>query len=508
MKKKHLCAAWRILAGVAILASMVSVRAQVSNPSAWFDFVSGSGNPLVTDTFRTQTLQQLSTDNWEYETKGGALLPAGAKTLRIPLGGIISFTPFSAEGYKNVKIKFRYAGDKLIEEEDLSIRYTSLGKMKDRTLYSPVVKDGKTDAGFNYRVCLIEDSPSSLEIYTNDPAPNSQGGFYLVNSFTAYGDIPRYSLFSGSGNWNDTVRWSHLPPLHERGALINGAVTIDTSVECQTASLTNDSRLNITQNAHFIVDTLSLYNADISLTADGELTVNKQVTIYYTFPSKGKWHFVSFPFNVRPKGLDERFQWKDDSFSGKGNYLYVQIYDGGKRAINNKVTSNWTVLSPNTFSGDFLFEKGKGYLIALDAAASDNTLAFSVDASNLPDDFGKTTSIPVSATSATDEANSGWYLCGNPLPAPLSLSQIASDPLLDGNIYLYEESKYKAYPIGSNIILPPFLRFLCQGKGRPESSSDSRCRISQRNPPENRLCFTNYRSRTGKTFRQQLFMAE
>ncbi len=252
--------------------------------------------------------------------------------------------------------------------------------------------------------------------------------------------------------------------MRQRGALINGAIIIDSPIECQSISLGDGGSLNIANNGHIIVDTLSLYNADISLTADGELTVNKQVTIYYTFPSKDKWYFVSFPFNVRPKGLDERFQWKDDSFSGNGNYLYVQVYDGEKRAISNKATGNWTVLSPNAFSGDFLFEKGKGYLIALDAAANDNTLAFSVDADDLSGDFGKTTSIQVSAASATNDTHSGWYLCGNPLPAPLSLSQIASDPLLDGNIYLYEESKYKAYPIGSNIILPPFSAFFVKAK--------------------------------------------
>lgn len=476
MKEKHLRMFRRIFAGTAILAILVPVRAQVSNPSTWSDFVKGNGNMLVVDSLRRQTLHQLSTDNWEYVTSGGAILPAGKTTLRIPLGGTVSFASFPTDGYKDVVIRFHYAGDTLIDKEDLSVRYLTHGKVNTETLYSPEVKPGKPNAWFNYKVYQIEDSPSSLEIYTSDPAPDSQGGFYLINSLSAYGQIPEYSFFSGAGNWNDTIRWSHLPPLRRRCALISGAATIDSSVECKTASLGGGGSLNIAKTGHFIVDKLFLHSADnplvnfdktltsadFSLAVQGDLSVKEDVTLRYVFPEKGKWYFLSFPFDIYLKGIDNRFQLKDDHFAGGGDYLYAQIYDGDKRASTQKPTGNWKVFSLSVSSGNpLIFEKGKGYLIALDAAASDNVLTFSVEAKKLPAGFGKTALIPVDVASSADTNgdNNGWYLCGNPLPAPLKLSQIEPDPALDGNIYIYNGKDYTPYAIGSNYALPPLAAF-------------------------------------------------
>ncbi len=461
MKKKHLRMFRRILAGTAILTVLVPVRAQVSNPSEWSGFVKGSGNTVVVDSLRRQTLKQLSTDNWQYETAGGAAVPEGSVTLRIPLGGKVSFASFPTDGYKDIVIRFRYAGDKLVEKEDLFIRYLSNGEVKTKTLYSPKIPSGKPNAGINYKVYQIKEFPSSLEIYTSNPAPNSQGGFYLINSLSAYGQIPKYSLFSGNGNWNDTIRWSHLPPLRRRSALINGSVTVNSSVDCQTASLGNGS-LSIAEGGHFIVDTLFLHSADLSLTVQGKLSIKENITLQHTFPEKDKWYFLSFPFDVSLKGLDPRFQLKDDTFSGNGNYLYVQTYNSDKRASSQQATGNWEVFPmPSSSENPLIFEKGKGYLVALDAAASDNTLTFSVDKENIPDNFGKATSIPINISSSgdVDTDHSGWYLCGNPLPAPLELSRIKPDPALDGNIYLYEGNTYKPYPIGSNYALPPFAAF-------------------------------------------------
>lgn len=109
-------------------------------------------------------------------------------------------------------------------------------------------------------------------------------------------------------------------------------------------------------------------------------------------------------------------------------------------------------------------------MVALDAAASDNTLTFSVEGENMPEDFGKTVSIPVNVASSMDAGNdnSGWYLCGNPLPAPLKLSQIQPDPALDGNIYLYDGKNYAPYAIGSNYELPPLAAFFVKASATTE----------------------------------------
>lgn len=457
MKKKHLRMFRRILAGTAILTVLVPVRAQVSNPSEWSGFVKGSGNMVVVDTFRMQTFSGAAGDNWEYTVIGETNVSEIQKALVIPLGSGVAFDSFKIDNYRNGIIQMRCAAKSLALKEIMTLRYLYGGLLKTRKLYEPKVDN----VDLNYTNAQITGSPYSMEFIAADPAEKTYNGYYLLSEIFAFGQIPQYSLFSGNGNWNDTIRWSHLPPFRHRRALINGGVEINSLVQCNQAGLA-DGSLRIIDKGHFIVDELFLHNTDISLTVAGELTVNKQITIYYTFPEKGKWYFLSFPFDVSLKGLDPRFQLKDDAFSGNGNYLYVQTYNSDKRASSQQATGNWEVFPmPSSSENPLIFEKGKGYLVALDAAASDNTLTFSVDKENIPDNFGKSISIPINISSSgdADTDHSGWYLCGNPLPAPLELSRIKTDPALDGNIYLYEGNTYKPYPIGSNYALPPFAAF-------------------------------------------------
>lgn len=453
MKKKDLRASGRLFACIAISTVMLSVRAQVSNPSTWSVFVKGSGNTVVVDTFRMQTFSGAAGDNWEYVVENGAVVLDKQNTLKIPLGGSALFERYSLYGYQKVSAVLDYSPYLVVAGETLSVVFDNENwKDKSSVIYPSSKSVKSVEFGSN---------PCRLDFFVSSPSPNTQNGYFLFDRIYAYGQIPQYSLFSGNGNWNDTIRWSHLPPFRHRRALINGDVEVNSLVQCNQASLA-DGSLRITDNGHFIVDELFLHNTDISLAVAGELTVNKQITTYYTFPEKGKWYFLSFPFDVSLKGLDSRFQLKDDTFSGNGNYLYVQTYNGDKRASSQQATGNWEVFPmPSSSDNPLIFEKGKGYLVALDAAASDNTLTFSVDKENLPDNFGKAASIPINISSSgdADTDHSGWYLCGNPLPAPLELSRIKTDPALDGNIYLYDGNTYKSYPIGSNYALSPFAAF-------------------------------------------------
>lgn len=469
MRKKHLRATRRILAGVLFLTSLASVKAQVPEPSAWSSFVNGDGNVLLVDTFMRQSFLNQPTDNWKYTAGGGAMIPEGKKSMQLPAGGYLSFASFPAEAYQDVTIKFRLGADKLEIGEDLNIRYLHDGKMEMKTLYAPV----KDDDFFNYKNILI--AGSSLEMEVSTSAENALNGYYVVNTFTAFGSIPRYSLFSGNGNWNDTARWSHLPPLRNRSALINGNLEVNTQLACRQLMIGNGS-VAIREEGDCRVDTLALCAgnpsavSDVSLTVAGNLAVNKRLELHYTFPEKGKWYFLSFPFDVSQAGIDPRFQLKDDTFTGQGDYLYVQVYDGNKRAQNNEAQGNWTVLPADQSAGALVFRRGKGYLVALDAAASDQTLTFSAESSLIPDDFGKTATVPVYTSSSANagEAHRGWYLCGNPLPSPLALSQILPDQALDGNVYLYDGTGYKAYPFGSNYQLPPFAAFFVKATADTE----------------------------------------
>lgn len=462
MKKKHLRMFRRILAGTAILTVLVPVRAQVSNPSEWSGFVKGSGNTVVVDTFRMQTFSGAAGDNWEYTGSDGVVIEKGGG-LKIPLKGKVSFEPYTLESFQRVSAVITLSAHSIVAGDTLFVELDNKnGKNRGGAVY-PQGKDKPVES------VRFGSNPYRLDFFASTLKANIQG-YFLIDSIYAKDTIPRYSLFSGTGNWNDKSRWSHLPPFRHRRALINGDVEINSLVQCNQASLA-DGSLCIIDKGHFIVDELFLHNTDISLTVAGELTVNKQITIYYTFPEKGKWYFLSFPFDVSLKGLDPRFKLKDDTFSGNGNYLYVQTYNSDKRASSQQATGNWEVFPmPSSSDNPLIFEKGIGYLVALDAAASDNTLTFSVDKENIPDNFGKATSIPINISSSgdADTDHSGWNLCGNPLPAPLELSRIKTDPALDGNIYLYEGNTYKSYPIGSNYALPPFAAFFVKATAATE----------------------------------------
>lgn len=508
MKKKHLRMFRRILAGTAILTVLVPVRAQVSNPSEWSGFVKGSGNTVVVDTFRMQTFSGAAGDNWEYVVENGAVVLDKQNALKIPLGGSALFERYSLYGYQKVSAVLDYSPYLVVAGETLSVVFDNENwKDKSSVIYPSSKSVKSVEFGSN---------PCRLDFFVSSPSPNTQNGYFLFDRIYAYGQIPQYSLFSGNGNWHDTIRWSHLPPFRHRRALINGDVEVNSLVQCNQASLA-DGSLRITDNGHFIVDELFLHNTDISLAVAGELTVNKQITTYYTFPEKGKWYFLSFPFDVSLKGLDPRFELKDDTFSGNGDYLYVQTYNSDKRASSQQATGNWEVFPmPSSSENLLIFEKGKGYLVALDAAASNNTLTFSVDKENIPDNFGKSISIPINISSSgdVDTDHSGWYLCGNPLPAPLELSRIKPDPALDGNIYLYDGNAYKPYPIGSNYALPPLAAFFVKATAATELTitgelsaansillkSDFSLRSELAEPTEVKTQISQVEKETGKSF--------
>ena len=54
------------------------------------------------------------------------------------------------------------------------------------------------------------------------------------------------------------------------------------------------------------------------------------------------------------------------------------------------------------------------------------------------------------------------------MPSPISLSQIAANPALDGNIYVYDGNTYESYPIGSEYVLPPFSAFFVKASADTE----------------------------------------
>ena len=279
-------------------------------------------------------------------------------------------------------------------------------------------------------------APYRLQIKVTKPTSASDG-YYCIDSLFLVGNIEQYSLLQQSGTWHDHSLWSHDYTSLRRVALIDADVRINQAAEC----------LHLINN-----------QKEIRIQPEGVLHT-RQMTTLHTFAEKGKWYFVSFPHDVSLEGIDARFQLGDASTvttEPVNNILYIQTYDGRRRAENNRSDGNWTVLSADAFSPeDILLEKGKGYLMAIDETADIPTLSFSSPADNSLT-FRETLSVPLEANTLQggDEANNGWILCGNPYPSAVSLQEILPNPDLDGYVYLYNGQDYEAYPIDSDYAIP------------------------------------------------------
>ena len=452
------------------------VCAQVSNPSSWSSFVTGDENVLTEDTFRLQTFSGLPVDNWSYTTDDDLSIVDLSETesiltgrrseygLKLTLGSEVSFDHYSVTPYDTVKIAIRKGGVNLMTGEDLMIKAYRPEEPADTCI---TIVDVSSDNYFkNFNITYVWKNPQGLDFIVSDPSENTLNGYYYIDSVCAIGAIQTYSLFTGSGAWGDTVCWSHLPAYRQRSALINGDVTIADSALCRHVYLAEGS-IEIASDAKLYLDTLTIYSDDTASTAPalssaGELHVSDHLSVVKTFEEKGKWYFISLPFDVYASGIDSNFQLSDDTESLSGNYFYLQTYDGDKRASQQSQSDNWTVVSKDIDSSEPILEKNKGYLIALDAEASTQSITFTSETGDIPTDFGRNGAVDIEVSineSSEDDTHNGWYLCGNPLPAPLALKQLDGTEALDGYAYVYDGSAYKSYSLTGSYAIPAYSAF-------------------------------------------------
>lgn len=465
----------------ALLGVQQPIHAQVSNPSTWESFVRSGSNPLVRDTFRMQTFSGSVSDNWEYSLTGEASIEDisgvkeipndekqpdrghGAYALRMPMGSQASFEHFPLTDYDEVKISVRKGGILLVEGEDMKARTYREGETTYPSLVPTIGESGINP----FKTTDIKDNPPGLDLIVPAPAAQTKNGYYYVDSVYAHGMIQAYSLFTGNGDWSDPERWSHLPALRHRDALVNGTVTVSEETACANLYV-GQGNLQVSATGTLSADRLTIYSDDnaaepSALRSSGSVRISESITLEKTFAQKGKWYFISLPFDVYLSGIDPAFQLGDDQSDTQGNYFYLQTYNGGKRANTQSLSGNWEVVQKSSVSASQpLLRKNKGYLIALDAAASTGTIRFTSRAGDTSGNLGKSGSLSIQASSGTQNANAnhnGWYLCGNPLPAPLPLNQIEANPDLDGYLYIYDGTAYQAYAIGSDFAVPPFSAF-------------------------------------------------
>ena len=459
----------------AFLCTSYALHAQVSNPSTWESFINSEDNPTVCDTFRIQTFGKSEKDNWDFTLTGSSSVVQDKYTLKLPVGSGAIFQPYSLSAYTDVKIKIHVAGLHLSSKDSLLLYVFRNGEDEKLTAHTPTEEDY-----LNYKYFTIGNNPNSLSFVTTQTTSEATG-YYMTDSVFAYGNIPTYSLFTGTGIWTDSTRWSHLPPLRNRSALINGTVSITEDTQCHDIAIYSGS-LQIGSSSQLSINNLDLYGDEANVLSNGEINISNRITVHKTFESTDKWYFISFPFDVYLSGIDSQFEQKDDTPNDGGNYFYVQTYNGDKRATENQSSENWEVVPIHTDTNTPLFEKNRGYLIALDKNATQKTLSFSSQPGEVTEDFAQKGILSITLennSTSTNQENYGWYLCGNPLPAPLALSRIKSNAALDGYVYVYNGSSYQPYAIGSNHALPPFSAFFVK------ASSSTTLQIMEENTTKN-----------------------
>lgn len=482
-----------LFTALSALSLSAVATAQVPDPATWENFVTSSSNPLVRDTFRLQTFSASPADSWAYTVEGTALRfdaseagiahQGGLYSLKMEPGSRVSFTPFPAGPYTDIQIHFRYAAKALKKGENLLVS----AERAQNSLHDYAICTVATEPytlfypqGYAKNHVQIGNNPTSLTLGAATAASPS-GGFYCLDSVYAHGLAPRYSLFTGTGRWEEAAGWSHGVPGVGRDALVKGQLHIgqltrgrEWALASGSIEIAPEGRLELQHLRLYASETTgSLSPAAASLVSDGEIELSGSLTLQKTFSTAGEWHFIAFPFDVYPDEVDNGFIWADDTPNTGGNYFYVCRYNSRRRTETQSPTGNWEVVKPGSLApGRPLFEKNKGYLIALDAGCSRRTLSFSSRTGDIPADFARKGEFSVEVFpsppqgSSPEEAgrHSGWCLCGNPFPAPLSLAHLSADASYEPFIYVYDGQAYQPYALGSDYVLPPYAAFFLKAK--------------------------------------------
>lgn len=459
-----------------------STYAQEIDPSTWSGFVKSDRNPVVADTFLIQTFNEHPTDNWEYRMTGNSSLfdarTAGIKdasegySLKLPPESSVQVDIKAFGTYKDVRIFFIYAAHNLQKNEILYMTVDRQEKpAKDmiwldppRNNYSVSFQQVKNDAYIKRSFLQLMNNPFHAALSVGS---GTGEGYYAIDSIYAVGDTRNYSLFTGSGEWNDKAGWSDNPVLRNRHAMIHGNVQVNQHISCDHLFI-GKGQVGIQPGQTLHTNQIIFCDNNASLSSGGTLSVDQTITVHKTFEEKGRWYFISFPFDIYAEGIDPNFELKDDNTTDGGNYFYLQTYNGEQRAIQHNSETSWEVVPAETINDSQpVFHKNKGYLIAIDEQANKQTLSFTSRPGDIPEDFGQNGKIEISTPFISGEIleeHYGWHLCGNPLPAPLILSQISPNRDLDGYAYIYEGNTFRAYPLNSEYAIPAFSAFFVKAE--------------------------------------------
>jgi hypothetical protein len=473
MKNKRDHFVHTLTAFTTLLTLSTSAVAQTIPSSNWNELVNSSDNKKTETCIRLQTFDNEKTDNWEY--KGGLYHPdlsyineeTNKPTVDDKLGtsgGVLLrdkevLKMDDITGYSNIKYIICAGGLDLPSNSTLkAITYID-NVPNEEILFSLTKKQDALQASY----FDLTNKPSRLELSaTTNTSDYAQ--FFFVKYIKAMTETYKYSLFTGEGDWNSD-KWSNGIATGETVALIQGNVIVTTTISCDNVALGDGAVLNINPGGELKVKRLEIFTSQPNIHNQGSIEISEKLVINKDFEEKGKWYMVSFPFDVRKSDITNLTQ-GDNSTTGIGDYFYVYEYDGEKRANAQKVGGNWKIKEITTNDNDLIFEKNKGYLVAIDEGASVNTLTIS---HNGPMTLPKAETIDVQFPSvdgiASDNKHFGWYLCGNPLFQNITPSALTTNDMFDGTIYWYNGTDFEPLTHQSQRQIPFMGAFFVKVKG-------------------------------------------
>lgn len=453
-----------------------ALKAQNLSPAQWESFVTTSNTTLVSDTFCLQRFENSMRDNWSYiandvcsvidASLSGSSLTSGGKLLRMNLGGHVFFDQVTSPLHQHIKGGINFTAKNLMKKEHLEVVLYEPNKIDTVSL----IQTEKENYSIGTFHVTVNRPIFGVDFHLPSPASNTKQGFCCIDSVYLFGNIPLYSLFKGETFWNDTTAWSHLPAERHRHALIKGKMSVNSDVYCDRVDL--EGHLTVEKGKKLDVQELTVHGISSVIRNEGELWLDGKLSLMRTFPEKGIWYFVSFPFDVYADGIDPAFKLKDDAPNNGGNFIYVLTYNSKSRSEDVSMNSHWEVLPEEAVRENKpIFEQNKGYLLAIDEQADRTTLRFSSRPGATPPTYGRvgvlTIDIPYSIVE--EDANSGWYLCGNPLPSPLPVGKL-KHPDLDGYAYVFNGESYTPLSFDENYMLPPYSAFFLKAKRSVELS--------------------------------------
>ncbi len=456
------------------------VFSQFSDPACWDELLETTDNPMIRDSFLIQNFSDSPENNWEINHVKGRIEFQDAATLKLTgqtgdrslflyPGSEVNLQMVDPPRFANINISMSLGGISMTKNTILGIQtqegeniITSL-ELHPRATYNHIHFNTPTPwiiTGQLQNQSNPVSFPATGEVSLTFKSNDLSNSVFVLDHILAYGEARSHSLSRHAGYWLDHEMWSHGSPGKSRNALIRVPVKVNSLATCKEIYLHAGS-ITINRDNYLHCDKLNLIGVETAIYSQGEMKAEKQITVYRTF-IPGKWNFISFPFDVYLQGLDPDFTLQDETQQGGGNFIYIMEYDSEKRSRSKNTNGSWKTISVAHPGHAPLLEKGKGYLVAIDEYATKQTVSFS-SISGKPVVFNAgNIHLPIRMYGSASEAgdpHSGWQLCGNPLPSPLSLKQIARNHSLDGYIYYFSGPGYEQLPIGSDYQLPPFSAF-------------------------------------------------